>query len=252
MNRSLLALHRGPSPRVATAVCHLNRHSVRQPYRSWQADKGGEYGGEHFKAYCQETAITQQFAATNTPQQISVLECVGRTLCVMVRCMRVDSGLLQFLWGELMMTVSCICNRIPHSALNVETPYNNLYGKDDDLSHLKIIGARAFVHIKKKQGRPHAVERRGVRLQRDREQLLPHLEKTRCVVESRNVAFIEKPPNLLPAARRLSPQQDLGSLSYDSATTRSTTTTSRTATCCGTRRTTPPLWISSSTRLPKR
>ena len=41
----------------------------------------------------------QQFAATNTPQQIGVSKRVGRTLCAMVRCMRVDSGLPPFLWG---------------------------------------------------------------------------------------------------------------------------------------------------------
>ena len=35
---------------------------------TWRADKGGEYTGEDFKAYCQETGITQQFAATNMPQ----------------------------------------------------------------------------------------------------------------------------------------------------------------------------------------
>ena len=32
-----------------------------------RADKGGEYIGEDFKAYCQETGITQQIADTNTP-----------------------------------------------------------------------------------------------------------------------------------------------------------------------------------------
>ena len=65
-----------------------------------------------------------------------------------------------------MMTASYTCNRIPHSALNVETPYKKFYGKDADLSYLKIIGARAFVHIKKK-AKPHVVGRDGVRLQRD-------------------------------------------------------------------------------------
>ena len=66
----------------------------------------------------------------------------------MVRCMRVDSEIPPFLWGELMMAASYICNRIPHSALNMETPYKKLDGKDADLSHLKIIGVRPFAHIK--------------------------------------------------------------------------------------------------------
>ena len=39
--------------------------------------------------------------------------------------------------------------------------------------------------------------------------------KARRMVESRNVVFIETSPNLLPATRRLSPQQDLESPSYD-------------------------------------
>ena len=47
-----------------------------------------------------------------------------------------------------MMAASYVCNRFPHSTLNMETPYKKLCGKDADLSHLKIIGARAFVHIK--------------------------------------------------------------------------------------------------------
>ena len=72
----------------------------------WRAIKGGEYTREDFKAYCQETGITQQFVATNTPQQTGVSECVGRILCTMVRFMRVDSGLSPFLWGKLMMAAS--------------------------------------------------------------------------------------------------------------------------------------------------
>ena len=115
---------------------------------TWRVDKGGEHTGEDFKTYCQKTGITQQFAATNTPQEIGVSERVGRTLCAMVRCTRVDSGLPPFLWGKLMMAASYICNRIPHSALNMETLYKKFYRKDADLSHLKIIDAKAFVHIK--------------------------------------------------------------------------------------------------------
>ena len=45
-----------------------------------------------------------------------------------------------------MTAASYIRNRIPHSALNTETPRKKLYGKDANLSYLKIIGARAFAH----------------------------------------------------------------------------------------------------------
>ena len=203
---------------------------------TWRADKGGEYIGEDFKAYCQETGITQQFAAINTPQQIVVSERVGRTLCVMVRCMRVNIGLPQFLWGKLMMAASYICNRIPHSALNMETPYKKLYGKVAGLFYFKIIGARAFVHIKSPDKLGHTswggimcgfseTESNSYRIWNP---------KARRVVESRNVVFIETPPNLLPATRRLSPQQDLESLPYDFSDDTRRQLLSRTTTCCGT------------------
>ena len=47
-----------------------------------------------------------------------------------------------------MLAAACLCTRIPHSGLDMETPFKRLYGKAAPLSHLKIIGARAFVHVK--------------------------------------------------------------------------------------------------------
>ena len=66
----------------------------------------------------------------------------------MVRCLLVDGRLPPNLWGELMLTAAYLCNSMPHSGLDMETPFKQLYGKEANLSHLKIIGARAFVHIK--------------------------------------------------------------------------------------------------------
>ena len=151
------------------------------------------------------------------PQQIGVLERVGRTLDAMVRCMRVSSELPPFLWGKLMMAASYIFNRIPHSALKNKTPYKKLYGKNAELSHLKIIGARAFVHIKTPNKLGHTSWEGMVCFFGETES-----NSYRCwnpkrhrVVESRYIVFIETPPNLLPAARRLSSQLDLESPSYD-------------------------------------
>ena len=84
----------------------------------WRADKGGEYTSEAYKQYCLETGIAQEFAATYTPQQNGVSERVGRTLCSMVCCLLVESGLPLKLWGELMLTAAYLCNRMPHSGLD--------------------------------------------------------------------------------------------------------------------------------------
>ena len=115
------------------------------------------------------------------------------------------------------MAASYSCNRIPHSALNMETPYKKLYGKDADLSHLKIIGARAFVRIKTSNKLDHTSWEGTVCGFSETESNSYRIwnRKARRVVESRNVVFIETPPNLLLAAIGLSPQQDLRLPSYD-------------------------------------
>ena len=47
-----------------------------------------------------------------------------------------------------MLNAAYICNHMPHSELNMKTAFKRLYGKKTDMSHLKIIDARSFVHIK--------------------------------------------------------------------------------------------------------
>ena len=128
---------------VTSIVIPCGGRSIR-----WRADKGGGCTSEAFKQYCLETGITQELAATNTPHQNGVSERVGQTLCSMVRCLLLDCGLPPKLRGELMLTPAYLCNRMPHSRLDMETPFKRLYGKEANLSYLKITGARAFVHIK--------------------------------------------------------------------------------------------------------
>ena len=65
-----------------------------------------------------------------------------------VRCMLADSTLTSFLWGERMHTAVCLSNRTPHAALHNGTPYKAIYGKDAQHGHLRVVGARAFVHDK--------------------------------------------------------------------------------------------------------
>ena len=115
------------------------------------------------------------------------------------------------------MVASHICNRIPHTALNMEPLYKKLYGKNAYLSHLKIIGARAFVPIKSPNKLGHTSwEGMGCGFgQTESNSYRIWNPKTRRVVERRNAVFIETQPNLVPATRRLSPQQDLESPSYD-------------------------------------
>ena len=77
----------------------------------------------------------------------------------------------------------------------METPFKRLYGKEANFPHLKIIGARAFVYINDvKKLEPKSWEEMLCNFSKD-EALSYRVwnPKTRRVVESRNVTFIETP-----------------------------------------------------------
>ena len=89
---------------------------------------------------------------------------------------------------------------MPHSGLDMKTPFKRLYGKEANLSHLKIIGARAFVHIKDAQKmEPKSWE--GMLCGLSEKEALSYRvwnPKPRRVVESKNVTFIETPSHIIP------------------------------------------------------
>ena len=114
--------------------------------RLW-VNKGGEFVSKEFEGYCLQTGVSLEYAGTNTPQQIGMSERVGRTLAAMVRCMLADGELPNFLWGGLMFTAAFLGNRVLHSAVGMQSPCKMLYGTKRDLQLLRVIGARAFVHI---------------------------------------------------------------------------------------------------------
>ena len=113
-----------------------------------------------------------------------------------VRCMLADSTLPSLLWGELMHTAGYLSNRTPHAALHNGTPYKALYGKDAHLEHLRVFGARAFVHeethTKKLESR--AWEGRLVGYSLDSKSYRLYNAQTIRVRESGNVIFIETTP----------------------------------------------------------
>ena len=107
------------------------------------------------------------------------------------------------------MTASYLYNRISHSAFKMETPYKMLYGKDADLSHLRIIKDAKKLGHTSWEGMVRGFS------QSKSNSFRIWNPKTNRVVESRNVVFNETPPHLLPPSRRLSSLQGLEDPTFD-------------------------------------
>lgn len=165
-----------------------------------RCDRGGENVGSEFTTYCTDSGITIEYAATNTPQQNGVSERDGQTLATITRCLMKDGAFLPTLWGELMLTAVYLSNRSPHAALGGATPYFTMYGKEADLSSLRVIGARAFVHHERytKKLSDRAFEGKLCGFSQDSKAYRIYNPATGNVVESRNVTFIETPAYSMP------------------------------------------------------
>ena len=135
---------------------------------------------------------------------------VDRTLCAMVRSMLAYTGFPSSMGGELFMAAVYFKNRTSHNAFKTETPFKMLHGEEADPSHIRVIGARHFLHIKDSRKVDAAAwEGKVCDYSEERRSYRVWSPKTHSVVESRNVTFIDTPPHLLPTSSKLSSLQDL-------------------------------------------
>ena len=104
------------------------------------------------------------------------------------------------LWGELIFTVAYLPNKTPYSALGGVTPYFRMHYKETDLSGLRVIGARAFVHretyTRKLDDR--AFEGKLCGFSQDSRAYRIYSPAMGTVVESRNVTVLETTAYSLP------------------------------------------------------
>lgn len=176
--------------------------SVGRRVERLRSDKGGEYTGKAFTQACNDAAIKQEFTSTNTPQQNGVSERDGGTLAAIARCFMIDGKFPKSLWGELLFTAAYIANRSPHSTLGGDTPYFRLYGKHADLSALRVIGSRSFVHTEVYTSKFEDKAWEGILCgySTTSKSYRVYNPSTRHVVESRNVTFLETPPRNIPTS----------------------------------------------------
>ena len=67
------------------------------------------------------------------------------------RCMLSGAGIGQEFWAEAVGTACYLVNRSPSSALDEKTPKEVWTGKKPSLTHLKVFGCEAYVHVPKEK-----------------------------------------------------------------------------------------------------
>lgn len=112
-------------------------------------DKGGEYMSSEMEAFCIAEGIERQHSVRNRPQQNGVAERFNRVLAEGITAMLSEAGLPSSFWGEALSSLVHVVNRCPTSSLPHSTPFEAFYGCKPDVSHLRIWGCLAYVHVQK-------------------------------------------------------------------------------------------------------
>jgi transposase InsO family protein len=124
----------------------LTKNQFGKYPKALRSDNGGEFKSHEWTDLCTSLGIQRQFTAVQTPQQNGVSERANRTLMEMVRCLLHQRNLSAHYWGEAVQTAAYIRNRSPKSKLRL-TPYELWFRKKPRVSHLRVFGCVAVVHL---------------------------------------------------------------------------------------------------------
>lgn len=116
-----------------------------------RTDNGKEYCNLNFEKYLTNCGITHQTSAPYSPQQNGLAERMNRTLVEKARCMIFYAKLDKPMWAEAVATAAYLVNRSPTKVLGNTTPYKMWTGKEPKLSHVRIFGSKAMVHVPKEK-----------------------------------------------------------------------------------------------------
>lgn len=87
-----------------------------------------------------------QSSCTGTPQQNERVERKHKHILDVARALRFQGNLPIGFWGECVLAVAYLINRTPSLLLDGKSPYEVVYNKPPDYSHIRIFGSLCYAH----------------------------------------------------------------------------------------------------------
>jgi hypothetical protein len=113
-----------------------------------RSDRGGEFLNKALREFYREKGIQQQTTAPYSPEQNGKAERLNKVLIERTRAILHGRKLPINLWAEALQTATYIRNRSPYKKNNV-TPQELMTGKRPTVSHMRVFGSVAYVHVPK-------------------------------------------------------------------------------------------------------
>ena len=115
--------------------------------KEWMSNAGGEYKSDVFIKSLKDEGIRILQSAPYTPEQNGRAERFMRTCMDKAQAMRLEACLPDSWWEFAVLHAVHVYNRTPVRRLKWCTPYETLYSTVPDISHLRVFGCGAYVHI---------------------------------------------------------------------------------------------------------
>ena len=110
-------------------------------------DGGSEYQAT-LRTFLREKGIANDIITHYSPESNGISERLNRTLLDMARTMLFGANLPNKLWTEAVSAAVCLKNRLPHYSLRGDiTPHEIWFGIKPSLSHIRVFGCAAHIHI---------------------------------------------------------------------------------------------------------
>jgi hypothetical protein len=139
--------------------------------------------------------ITHRKTAGYLPEHNGLVERLNKDLQEKGRAMLEDSRLGEELWAEAMVITNYTRKRLP-SRVHGKTPWEKFFGEKSDVSHMRVFGACAYMHIpKENKKKMQSVSERGmfVGYEPDYKAYKVLRERDGRILVSRDIIVDEKP-----------------------------------------------------------
>lgn len=127
-----------------------NENQLGKRLKILRTDRGGEFLNKKMQKFFKNKGIIHQLTAPYTPEQNGVAERKNRSLMEMARCMLYDANIHIKFWAEAVNNANYIQNRLSSVSVN-KTPFELWFGRPPNLSHIRIFGSAAYVHVEKQK-----------------------------------------------------------------------------------------------------
>jgi len=126
----------------------VRRHNFE--VKTIRCDNGCENKNWRFREFLNHISANQEFTNPYNSQSNGIAERAHQTLWSITKTLLKDSDLPTAAWGEIVRTAAYLSNRLPTEAhtrgSQIITPYEVVFQRPPDLSHLRCIGTHCFVH----------------------------------------------------------------------------------------------------------